>query len=78
MAHLVDLNGLYKNQVSEVESDVGNHTEFSQQICLFLRSVLLPFWKFFDILKIAYLRSYAQIEAGNKVIFDIQKMTKIH
>ena len=47
IAHLVDLVEIYKMQVSEVESEVGNHTEFSQQICLFLRSVLLPFWKFF-------------------------------
>ena len=47
IAHLVDLNEIYKNQVSEVKSEVGNHTEFSQQIYLFLHSVLLPFWKFF-------------------------------
>jgi len=47
IAHLVDLNEIYKNQVSKVKSEYENHTEFSQKICLFLRSVLLPIWKFF-------------------------------
>ena len=54
IAHLVDLNGLYKKRYSKVESDVGKYAQFSKQICLFLRSVLLPFWKFFDIVQICF------------------------
>ena len=54
----------------------GTILNFPNKFAYFCVLYYYPFENFFDMLKIAQLRSYGQIEAGNMAISNIQKMTK--
>jgi hypothetical protein len=76
IAHLVDLNGLYKKRYSKVKSDVGKYAQFSKQICLFLRSVLLPFWKFLKFLNSQFDGVQANLRPGTWLFVESKKWPK--